>query len=542
MAEPVRVAAALPESAPPRAGAGLNAGAESRPTPVAPAVSRRWPAAAAVAAAVLAVIALYGSTAAAMVDDWWARDGTYAHGFAVAPISAWLAWRLREALALTPMRPFYPALAALALAGAVWLVADAGSVIGVMQLALMVMVQMAILAVGGIGLVRLLFFPWAFLLFAVPIGEFLVPPMMDLTADFTIAAIRLSGVPVYREGNFFVLPTGSWSVVEACSGVRYLIAGVMVGCLYAYLMYRSAAKRLLFAAVSVAVPVVANWLRAYLIVMLGHLSDNRLATGVDHVIYGWLFFGIVIAIVFWIGSFWREDDPGAGAPVRADGAAAPRPNHRSPLLAAGAVAVVAGLWPAAAGTLASATKASLPGVPAVAAPQGWLDGQEGALPEWTPAFANARAVRRQTFVKGGQPVAMFIAYYRNQVQGNEMVTSTNALVNRRDQQWRQVPGGNFSLEWRGASVSPRVTDVVGPGVRFRALLVYWIDGRVTASDYLSKALLVRSKLSGRGDDSAAIILYTPTGDFPEEADARLQAFVAEFAPGIEAALATAAGS
>jgi len=39
------------------------------------------------------------------------------------------------------------------------------------------------------------------------------------------------------------------------------------------------------------VPIIANWLRAYMIVMIGHLSGNKLAVGVDHLIYGWLFFG-----------------------------------------------------------------------------------------------------------------------------------------------------------------------------------------------------------------------------------------------------------
>ena len=60
-------------------------------------------------------------------------------------------------------------------------------------------------------------------------------------------------------------------------------------------------------AASIVVPIVANWLRAYLIVMLGHLSGNKIATGVDHFIYGWVFFGVVIGLLFWVGAFFRED-------------------------------------------------------------------------------------------------------------------------------------------------------------------------------------------------------------------------------------------
>ena len=55
-----------------------------------------------------------------------------------------------------------------------------------------------------------------------PFGEFALPQMMEWTANFTVLALRLSGIPVFREGLQFVIPSGNWSVVEACSGVRYL--------------------------------------------------------------------------------------------------------------------------------------------------------------------------------------------------------------------------------------------------------------------------------------------------------------------------------
>ncbi len=64
---------------------------------------------------------------------------------------------------------------------------------------------------------------------------------------------------------------------------------------------------MLFVLASILFPIVANWLRAYMIVMIAHLSEMKYATGVDHLIYGWVFFGFVMLILFWIGSFWRED-------------------------------------------------------------------------------------------------------------------------------------------------------------------------------------------------------------------------------------------
>ena len=178
---------------------------------------------------------------------------------------------------------------------------------------------------------------------------------MEHTANFTVFALRLTGIPVYREGLFFTLPSGSWSVVEACSGLRYLIASLTLGLLYAYLTYRSFARRAIFIAFSVIVPIVANWLRAYMIVMIGHLSSMKYAVGVDHLIYGWLFFGVVMLILFWVGSFWREDlEPRQAAPGSVPLATRDQASRAAMMTGAIAAAVIVAVWPAAAVHLAGA--------------------------------------------------------------------------------------------------------------------------------------------------------------------------------------------
>ena len=103
----------------------------------------------------------------------------------------------------------------------------------------------------------------------------------------TLEALKLTGIPVYREGLWFSLPTGDWSVVKACSGVRYLIASVTLGVMYAYITYHTLWKRLLFILMSLVIPILANGIRAYIIVMIGHLSNLEYATGVDHMVYVW---------------------------------------------------------------------------------------------------------------------------------------------------------------------------------------------------------------------------------------------------------------
>jgi len=66
----------------------------------------------------------------------------------------------------------------------------------------------------------------------------LLPILIDWTPTSRCGAARhwRSRVP---EANHFVIPSGNWSVVEACSGLRYLIASLMIGVVYAAVSYRS---------------------------------------------------------------------------------------------------------------------------------------------------------------------------------------------------------------------------------------------------------------------------------------------------------------
>jgi len=331
-------------------------------------------------------LGLFRDTAAAMVGIWL-RSETFAHAFLVPPIVTWLVWRKRAALAsLQPRAQPWVVLPA-ACVCLLWLLGEMAGARAVTQFALVALLVLSVPAVFGFAVARALAFALAFAFFAVPVGEFMVPVMIDWTADFTVAALRLSGVPVFREGAQFVIPSGSWSVVEACSGVRYLIASFMVGTLFAYLNFQSLRRRLAFITVSLLLPVLANWVRAYLIVMLGHLSGNRLAVGVDHILYGWIFFGVVVGLMFMVGARWAEPAP---PPLPTPASAGAAPARASWSVGAAIVLLMAGTQAAYRFGL-DVDENAVPELAFPAAPAGWVAESE-PLSDWQPAFHNARRV------------------------------------------------------------------------------------------------------------------------------------------------------
>lgn len=480
--------------------------------------------------AFLAPFALYFSTIKSIVSIWDSSE-TFAHGYVILPISLWLIWRRRANFAALPPMPWWPALALVALLGMGWLLAHVGEVQVVTQYMFVGMFPAIALAVFGRRLAFSLAFPLLFLLFAVPFGEIFVGPLIEHTADFTVAAVRAVGIPVLRNGTRFELPTGSWSVVEACSGVRYLISSITLGSLYAYLTFRSTRRRLMFVALAIVVPIVANWLRAFMIVMIGHLSGMALATGVDHLIYGWLFFGLVMFIMFWIGSFWREDEEPTPAPVAAAATASQARARMAPMVLA--LLVVVAIWPALARYIEQANvnphpvKLATPTINWTATP---------AFTNWTPAFQGPAGSYNGAFQQDGKQVSLTVLYYRDQGPFHTLITSVNTLAGPKDP-WHEVGNAGASEKLGERPLSLRETRMAGPN---GAHLLVWqwmeIDGHLTASSIVGKLWQTRAKLLFHGDDGAAVLLAAPYDSDPSTARATLRAFAASQGPAIDAAL------
>ena len=479
------------------------------------------------------ILFLHRETALAMVTIW-SRSDTFTHGFLVPPMVLWLVWRQRGVLALQVPRADPRAWVLVAGAAFLWLLGDLVAVNAVTQVALVALLVLAVPAMLGWPVARRIAFPLGFLFFSVPIGEFLLPTLMEWTARVTVFALRVSGIPVYREGLDFVVPSGRWSVVEACSGVRYLIASLTVGALFAYLNYRSTRRRIIFVLVALVVPVVANWLRAYMIVMLGHLSGNKLAAGVDHLLYGWVFFGIVILLMFMIGARWAEPEfvPGlSGTTTNGTTPISPPQNGARFWSVAVGMALLVTLPHLATGALENRDIAARHTVsesmPLVTRWQ--VVDLEGIA--FKPAFQNPSVEINRHYALDGHTVGLFLGYYQHQDYSRKLVSSNNVLVINKDPHWERAGSGSHRLTWGEHALDVRTAELRNVAqindLNPENLVVwqfFWIGGQVTANDHLAKVYGAVNRLMGRGDGSAVIVAYTRK-DHAGSAEALLSSFL-----------------
>lgn len=483
---------------------------------------------------ILAILALYQQTVLSTIAIW-ERSETFAHGFLIFPISIYLVWSRRKTLAEITPRPDLRGLVVMAGLGFGWLFSEAGSVLVIAQYCLVAMIPAAVWTVLGWQVARAIAFPLGFLFFAVPAGEFLIPHMMNFTADFVVAALQMTGIPVYREGTFFTIPSGQWSVVEGCSGLRYLIASFTLGTLYAYLTFRSTRRRLIFSALSLIVPVFANGMRAYTIVMIAHLSDMKLALGVDHLIYGWVFFGIVMMLLFWLGTFWREDQQDhKPSDFNFSTVEARTPVLNRTFAMAGITAItVAALWPAYAMYLENRpVKTQELVIELPDSINGWGK-QNVPLSDWQPHYVGPDAYTMQTYQKDGKAVSVYLGYYRTQRRGAKLINSQNYMVKQKHPVWSNVGESTRVISLLGKNEAILQTKLRTPNKR---LLVWsWnsIFGIDTINPYLAKLLLAKARILGQQDDGTAIIISTSYEETLESAESTLNSFIQDTLPTIQ---------
>ncbi|NDP47095.1 MAG: exosortase A [Sulfuriferula multivorans] len=500
-------------------------------------LKNRWLYSGALTLGVLLILfVLFWSTFYSMAEVW-ERSETFAHGYLIFPITIWLIWRKRHALAKIPPHSDPRGLVLLGLAGAGWLLADAGSVNVVEQYAFIVLLIASVWTLLGLPFFRAVFFPLMFLLFAVPVGEFLIEPLMGVTADFTVALLQATGIPVFREGTFFSIPSGDWSVVEGCSGLRYLIASVTLGVLYAYLTYRSWKRRVLFSIAAIIVPILANSGRAYMIVMIAHLSDMKLALGIDHYIYGWVFFGLVMMLLFWIGGFWREDD--LPEPESADSASTRQVGEFEPrrpiLLMVLGTLLVASLWPIYAAWLNARPLPVMP-VLQVETQGGWQPGP--LFTTWTPHWVGADRHLRRVYTQTGRNVVLDLNYYGTQRQDAELINSQNFMIRQKDPVWSNIGEAVISVQIDGQVQQVRQAKM--RSISGQRLLVWqWnqINQHVTVNDYTAKLMLAMDRVRLARDDGLSVLITTPYDEVGIDAASHtLAAFAADMKPEIGRAL------
>ena len=473
--------------------------------------------------AIIVLMAMYWHTLLSLV--WvWGHDGTYQYAFLIFPLSLWLATGLRHQVRAYTPSPSYWGLAAVAGLVFVWYVGHLLDINLVQHFAFVAMFPALVLACWGWRALSVLAFPLAYLVvFAVPWGDGLVGPLQDITAHLAIRALDLTGTPALLDGRQIVTPIATWMVADACSGVKFFIACSALGVLFAYLMYQHMWKRVLFVLMASVVPVIANGLRVYFTILIGETWGLKYATGTDHMIFGWQFFGTVLVLILLAGWFFR--DP----PVTRH--TFPNPVHkttglRSVVWLAGILILIGGPLVAAGMTIPVHTQAVHLTVPEVA---DWSRSHAGTA-NWKPVFKGAAGEIRASYrsARNDVEVEVFHAVYTGKPRsGHNLITFGNNVYDPAHSKILSSARRELLL---GDGQSITAGELHVDGTSGSRLVWYWycVDHYCTSSSVLTKLSQVWDVLRGREPRSSVWALSTliHNGNAPG-ARTNLRTFVSE---------------
>ncbi|HMS83533.1 MAG TPA: VPLPA-CTERM-specific exosortase XrtD [Nitrospira sp.] len=499
---------------------------------------------------IVLLVCLYADSLVFLFSRWFGSED-YSHGLFVPLISGFLIWQARQQLSHLPRNQSWWGLAVIGLGLLLYGVGELSTLYLVLHISLwIVLVGLAITLVGIRGM-KVIAFPLGYLLTAIPLPTFfyanLSSQLQLWSSSLGVGCLQLVGVMAFREGNVIDLGPVQLQVVEACSGIRYLLPLTSLALLCAYLFKDAMWKRVVLVLSSIPISILINGFRIGVIGVLVEFYGKGAAEGFYHLFEGWVIFmvsfGLLILEMVWLGRL------GAGSLRKSLREYLRWTNHEVDTVAHGEVIAISN-------RLFSPGPAYLCSV-ALFAPcalLGTLFLDRDEHPPARMAFVDfpmqIHEWRGHTFsleqryldtlrfddyiladyqAEGQQHVNFYAAYYRSQRKGQSAHSPQSCL-----------PAGGWEIASLTQTMIPSPQAMQQPILVNRAVIqkgdqkqivLYWFKQRERhlTDEYLVKFYLLWDALSRQRTDGALVRLASPVGPAESEAvvDYRLQEFAIE---------------
>ncbi|MEP1552860.1 MAG: exosortase A [Paraglaciecola sp.] len=441
--------------------------------------------------------------------DIWLISEIFNHCLFVLPGTAYLIYLKKDQLDLNQLKPNYFVLSLCLGSLLLYAIGLAGDVQLFMHVATFTFLPLVLWAYLGNQLALQILFPLTFILFCIPVGEELIPTLQEITADLSMVMLNWTGIPIYRSGLYIEIPQGRFLVAEACSGISFFIASIVIGSLYSYLNLRSNTRRIGFMLISIVFPVIANAIRVFGIILTGYLSNMEHAVGADHLIYGWIFFSLVIVCLLAIGELIREKLPAKESPqtlVEPSLIATKKIDYKATIII---ILVMSLFW-----TWFKSISLQLNEVtkPDSLRLQTLMQSHAQALRHnWKPDFREPFQESQFQLVIDGQQIDTYMVWYPK--GHGELVSSLNRLYSEKS--WTLEQSHYFDTE---VAQNIAIDTIVNPDSK--RLLVHWylIDGQVFTNKRGAKLFEIYRILMGTYVGSGLVAISYETDSVSEQKD------------------------
>jgi EpsI family protein len=446
----------------------------------------------------------------------WQQKYDYSHGWLIIAVALiWFA-QLRRRIDAAVIEPTWLGLPVLALTLFAWLIAYRGSSDMLTEVLLPIILWVTVWTAAGPRIALLVAGPIAYLCFAIPLWEHLVPLLQWLTTEVVERALGLLRVPATVVGNDVTIPSGTFVIAEGCSGKRYLIVALPVAVLMGVMQQLPPKRLLLLVAAAAGLALVINWIRVVTIIWLGYVTQmHHYLVAVEHITFGLaLFIPLVLAILLlarWLASKTAPAEPMTSRSANMAPRAAIAWKIPAALLAS--LFVVTTFAPAAG--VIEVSQRALP-----LSTGDW----QGPMPSpaaWRPHFEGPDVELNGAYTGAGRNVAVYLNIYGSQQPGKELVYYRNSVV---PEEWSHVTAfRNGQLAAVAGNAPNLLTARDAAGEQWLIANIYNVGGVLTTRPFAAQILYGARTLLG-GAPAGVVAVATQCGADCDAAAAVLDAF------------------
>ncbi|MBC7803081.1 MAG: VPLPA-CTERM-specific exosortase XrtD [Candidatus Parcubacteria bacterium] len=489
-----------------------------------------------------ALLAVFLGALVALVGIWGSQE-EYGFGYLVPFIAAFLVWQRKDKLELSRFEGSWTGLGVVAVGLGLGVLGRMSTLDTLAQYAFLLSLLGLILAGCGWRGLRMLAAPLVILCFMVPLPNYLLrevsAQLQLLSSQLGVGMIRLAGTSVFLEGNVIDLGSMKLQVVEACSGLRYLLPLMTLGFIATYFYKVTLWKRVLVFVSTIPITIAMNSLRIALVGITSEYFGKAAAEGFLHDFEGWAVFMLCLAVLFAemallarvgrdgrsLSEAFAVDLP-APSPPRAIRRARELPG---PFIASSALVLGVALFAYLLPDTRSVTpqRREFQDFPLdLGAWRGRPDRLENIYLDELKLDDYILA----NYVDGnGHAVNFYVSYYAEQRNGNGAHSPRACLPG---DGWEIQSFGQVALASATGDGQPlQVNRVVIQKGEARQLVYYWFRqrGRILTNEYSVKLWIFWDLLTRSRSDGAMVRLVTPLrrGEDLAAADTRLARFASE---------------
>jgi EpsI family protein len=431
------------------------------------------------------------------LGEYWFAVADYSYGVLIVIVAAAWLWYSRHVALDTRVTPSFwlaPLLiATLLLWYSLW---QGHSEMGAQLLMPVVMWLSFALALGWRASIPLIS-PVAYLYYSMPIWDQLLPWLQQSTVWGAANLMRLLGVSVTVNGNYLVIPEGTFNVLFECSGLRYLIVALALASLTAALEKITRMRLLIFFLATVTLAIIANWVRVAIVMYAGHVTGmSHYFVADNHKGLGNVVFAVLLLLIFLVARGIQPKQSTAEAlPSMVD-----RPAPRLLLASITVLGLLCATGLLAARAASNMTfEAGTPQLSAAPMLSGEWQGPYASTSSWMPEFIAATdalrlAYRSSNINDRDYQVELYINVYGKQQQGAELIYFRNNL--QAPGQWQKISSLDVpNVVASALGTELRITEHVSGTERWVFGQTYVVGGHQTGSALFAQLLYGKTTLT-----------------------------------------------